>query len=212
MPLYHKNNTHILFTHIPKTAGSSITSAFRRAGYAVSHIIEPAKTGEPDGKPCNPQHYERALTKQRILNSVQPDYVFAVTREPLQRLMSEYTWRNPRANHHAKHSGYDATFFDAFQQWAMGVFEAYAKNPYVLDNHIRPQTEFILEHSATFDIGSLSALCDQLKKYGVLEFGYENKSGGNTPPNTFKAHSGFVRAFYRVYEKDYEELNYDRPF
>ena len=208
LPVYTHNNEHTLFVHIPKCGGSSITQGFRDAGYSVSFLNEPARTGSPDQKPCNPQHYHRPLVEQHILSNIKPAYAFTITRDPLQRLISEYTWRVPHMNTHINKCGYDSHFFQGFQYWAMIQFEMYHKNNYTGDNHIRPQTDFLMSDVEQFDINNTDTLACILG----INIGRHNVSKSVQPPKTFSANIGFVKRFYELYLGDYEELGYAKPF
>ena len=84
------------------------------------------------GQPCTPQHYEIEMLEQRY-----PDYKkhspFAILRDPWARTCSEYQWTNRNAQ------------WGELDHWLDSKLSIYIKNQnhYVLDNHLRPQHEFV---------------------------------------------------------------------
>ena len=210
MPLYSRRDNRILFIHIPKTAGSSITSAFRKACYVVQYLNEPARTGTRDKKPCNPQHYHAELIKEKILPECKWfdfTYQFAITREPLQRLFSEFDWRLPHHKSQNKNK-----YYTQFEQWALHMLEERKHNPYVGDNHMRPQSEFIMPDVDVFDISELALLQAHLNKYGIHNIPRVNVTAKQPRPQTYQASNKFIDAFYDAYLVDYEQLGYTKPF
>ena len=64
------------------------------------------------------------------------DHSFAVLRDPVERLKSEYRHRAKRAASLGKQ-------IDDFDTWAPRVLKRSLRKPYLFDNHIRPQSEFV---------------------------------------------------------------------
>ena len=93
MPVYERGGRRVLFVHVPKTGGTSIEAAFRRAGFEESYR---SKTLTARG--CRPQHLTAADLVEEF-PGLPFDYVFAVVRDPGARLGSERVWR---AGHLAK--------------------------------------------------------------------------------------------------------------
>ncbi len=127
MTLLSANGKLFYFAHIPKTGGSSVETAMRKAGARRAlHFHK-----RLDFVRCNLQHMHAELFD----TFVPPKFYnkgFCVIRHPIARLVSEYRWRQ--------------TLDQAslpFDPWVRRQIAAYAQNPYVLDNHMRPQHEFI---------------------------------------------------------------------
>jgi hypothetical protein len=91
------------------------------------------------------------------------DETFAVIRDPIERLISEYRYRATRYSSGEKHSkdtsegdqktvelDWDKTFHGTFEAWVDVVFDRCFKNPRTCDNHIRPQSDFIGPNSKIF--------------------------------------------------------------
>lgn len=131
MPLYEHRGRRVLFVHIPKTGGTSIEAAFRRADFEESY-----RSTSLTSYGCHPQH----LTAKNLVEEFPGlpfDYVFAVVRDPVARFGSERVWR---AGHKAK-AGKPIPDFDSF---ANDWLDRYEANPSVGGNHFRPQIEFLL--------------------------------------------------------------------
>ncbi|NIZ61757.1 hypothetical protein DL239_12325 [Sedimentitalea sp. CY04] len=134
MPIYKKNGKAVLFVHIPKSAGTTVDHIFLSNGWKVTFqdgggradtILRHMK--------CSFQHFHASLLTQMI-NPHSFDAVFTILRNPLSRLKSEYRWRMEHG------SGPQIEF----NTWVTRMFRAYYRNRFVLDNHIRPQGQFIL--------------------------------------------------------------------
>lgn len=133
MPIYVKDDRSVLFVHVPKAGGTTLERMFRRDGW-TEHMRE-TRQSDPQVFPlwrCSPQHLHAELLES-IFAIERFDVVFMVTREPLARFRSEYAMRHTRD---------PRTDAEAVEAWADTVLAKYEENPYVLDNHLRPQHEF----------------------------------------------------------------------
>lgn len=131
MTVFRKDLLNILYVHVPKTGGGSIHGFFEKAGFET-HFCDTSseKTGFNALRTCSPQHYHAFLLKRTLLLQ-KFDYIFLTVRHPIDRLKSEFIWRN---------RGPDC---DA-SEWANQMLDRYARNPFLHDNHFRPQHEFHL--------------------------------------------------------------------
>ena len=69
------------------------------------------------------------------------DYVFMTVREPIARLKSEFHYRTRGAGRGSAFRQLRVPIsFDAWVRWTLA---RYRKDPYVWDNHVRPQHEFL---------------------------------------------------------------------
>ena len=149
MPLSKINGKLLHFVHIPKTGGSCITSYLRAKGpiaFYSREALEWSKT--------TPQHIETA-TQRVLLPEGFCDHRFCILRNPFERVLSEYRYRATRRNNAGNlpdHIGpgdkltveldWDTEFCGTFDDWVQKIFSEQIINPYVSDNHIRPQIEF----------------------------------------------------------------------
>jgi hypothetical protein len=160
VPVFSKADRSVLFVHIPKAAGSTLERMFVRSGWKMA-LRETRKTHPQlmSLRRCSPQHYHAALL-QELFAVDRFDAVFTVSREPVSRFRSEYLMRNnedPRT---------DAASVDA---WAEVVLERRSTDPYALDNHLRPQHEFLLPGAQAYRLedGLDSTVSDLNERFGL---------------------------------------------
>ncbi|HET7385984.1 MAG TPA: sulfotransferase family 2 domain-containing protein [Nocardioidaceae bacterium] len=141
MPVYRREDTNVLFVHVPKTGGTTIERVFRTAGFKEHYRDSKVGQGTLNRlRLCSPQHMHTALL-QGLFHLDRFDVVFMVVRDPIARFRSEFAMRHkadvPLEEHRV-------------ERWADKVFSTYARNPYTLDNHLRPQSEFYLPGATVF--------------------------------------------------------------
>lgn len=128
MPLYRHNDRAILLIHIPKTGGSSIEEMLVEAG-----ALQALKFHKRlDYSACTPQHMHWELLCRWVPKSFY-NFSLVIVRNPFDRLASEYAWRVRLADEPIA----------SFNDWVRTALRRYEKNPFVHDNHIRPQVEFV---------------------------------------------------------------------
>lgn len=161
MPIYssseHKLN--ILFLHVPKCGGGSIEKFFRNNGFVEEfRCIDRRLLGLYR---CSPQHWHRSML-ECVLRMDSFDYIFSVVRDPVARLVSEYKWR---LAHPSAANGIDL--------WYEHVRDLFLRDPYLFDNHMRAQVEFLVPSAKVFRLeGSLQAVVDRI----ALDLGMRFKS------------------------------------
>jgi len=133
MPIFVKGRIRCLYVHIPKAGGTSLKQSLRRHGWEEQLSVRGQPVQALQHLRCSPQHYHRELLEQ-LLRLEAFDLAFTVCRHPFSRMKSEYYWQRdnglaPSLDPHA---------------WFEAVLAAYAHDPYVYDNHLRPQQDFIL--------------------------------------------------------------------
>ncbi|MBU1835965.1 MAG: sulfotransferase family protein, partial [Alphaproteobacteria bacterium] len=109
-----------------------------------------------------PQHMERASHSILIPEGF-ADHSFAILRDPMDRLLSEYRYRALRRNRPRDLPTYigphdeltveldwETEFHGSFDQWVATIFAGHSSDPYLCDNHVRPQADFICEHAQLF--------------------------------------------------------------
>lgn len=144
MPVARINGRLIVFFHIPKCGGETTEKYLQSVSEAQS---PPSLMRPPDRSllPCSPQHLHGAALRH-LFRPKFFDYGFAIIRDPVARIISEYRFRaEPRR---AK-----AQRVPEFPDWWRRTRQRYACNPFILDNHIRPQAEFVApELARRFDV------------------------------------------------------------
>jgi hypothetical protein len=144
MPLARIGDKILFFTHIPKTGGSSVEAYLDLKGAVALRFKRRMGWSETTA-----QHME-ARIHTRLVPDGFYDASFAVLRDPVARMVSEYRYRCDR---------YDGQ--RPFPAWVRAAFDAYGRNPYVYDNHIRPQAEFLRPGMVLFRLeAGMREVCD----------------------------------------------------
>lgn len=194
MTLLSANGKLFYFAHIPKTGGSSIETAMRKAGARRAlHFHK-----RLDYVRCNLQHMHAELFDTFVPPKFY-DAGFCVIRHPIARLVSEYRWRQ--------------TLDQAklpFDIWVRRQIAAYATDPYVLDNHIRPQHAFIgrkikvfrFEHGMDAILGNISQMTGL-----ALNPDTHVRRPGTREPLTWSPETRALAL--RFYDGDFGPLDYD---
>ena len=135
----------IWFAHCPKAGGTSVERFLvDRFGDGVGHLhwgwdLWWKRGGWRCANPPNsPQHliWEDA---QRALPCA-PDVVFALVRDPVARLVSEYRYQG-RTRRGTRAGRLLARL--PFSLWLRLMLCVMRCNPYAFDNHLRPQSDFV---------------------------------------------------------------------
>lgn len=142
MPICTINQKSVLFVHIPKCGGSSLERLLQRqAGVKPSYLDEGKGSYFNTLRRCSPQHMHAAILDQVfVLNRF--DLIFAVCRDPEARVRSEYNMR-------FSHAG--PTQPD-INQWYVKARKMRRNNPYLYDNHLRPQVEFVVPGAVLYKL------------------------------------------------------------
>jgi hypothetical protein len=199
MPLFRFERAIVLFIHVPKTGGSSIEAALRRMGGRPALLTN---TTQGYAK-CTPQHMQA-----EILSSFVPDDFydlrFAVVRDPQSRLVSEFKMRRVGR----KKRGLAPL---SFASWVTQTFKRYESNPYVFDNHIRPQTALIPEGTQVFRLedGLEAALANVASRLDLAVPKLPRMRQGATDPVAVPATT--ARKIAAFYSDDYTRFGYSVP-
>lgn len=133
MPIYFIEGRVILFAHVPKTGGGSVHTILHRLGRSA--LIFPRRA---TGMECSPQHFHAEML-DTLFRGFTFDLKFMFTRHPLERLKSEYRMRSEIAKQHGRPPLPD------FNTWWKRQLERVKDNPFHLDNHLRPQHQFLMQ-------------------------------------------------------------------
>lgn len=137
MPLIRYKDKVVLFVHIPKTGGTSIEDAMTQSGAVVALRYGSRFKGFMK---TTFQHLNADIYSQVIPPDFY-DYAFALSRHPVSRLVSEYFYRRKRGDKERP-----------FDEWVHHALDTHARTPYGMDNHIRPQVDFLIPDVAVFRI------------------------------------------------------------
>ncbi len=135
MQIFETPKGQVLFIHIPKTGGSTITNELRR-----HHQVSMNTNSVWPGYQCTPQHlYAGPLAELFQLAALA--HVFTVVRQPVDSIRSEYNWNQ-------KNRSLKMPFWLRVRT---KLFQA-RNSPYLDDNHLRPQEEFLCLNTEVFKL------------------------------------------------------------
>lgn len=146
MPLVFAGEKRIFFAHVPKTGGTSVEDyLIERFGNICmlnrrwsDQTRRSGNLRKGVGLIVPPQHLAAADLKELLPERI--DYSFAVVRDPVKRMISEYNFHQPGIG------GMPISF----SLWLRLVLGACRRCPTVLENHIRPQTDLTPEDCEIF--------------------------------------------------------------
>jgi hypothetical protein len=109
-----------------------------------------------------------------LVRSAFYDYAFMVTRDPVNRLISQYKMRRQARVRRVTRLGIELDF-PPFDEWVRSTLQKYSDDPYIHDNHIRPQHEF---HSSGVEVFKFEEGLEKVraKLHKLLEIGPENET------------------------------------
>lgn len=131
MPYIELDGHRILYIHVPKTGGTTIESWLGSLAPLRFRTV-----GVPSALNCTAQHL-RYEDFEELFGAGAFDYAFMTVRNPYDRLASEYRMQCELAQ--------DSFFgeMQRFTPWLDRTVARFGRDPFVLDNHIRPQWEFL---------------------------------------------------------------------
>ena len=209
MPVFIKGERAILFVHVPRTGGSSITSFLGRCGWA-SHDVDPKSVYDASSpnyyRRVSPQHWDSERLTQ-IYRLERFEAIIQFVRHPLQRTASEYRWRRSAPDTAGRKTTLE------FSAWWNQVCSEYAREPSVLDNHIRPQSDFLLPGAHIGFFGQ-DVNPSFFAKLGLCDIAPNTQNTfpqlNATDRTIWKEVLGQKGQIETFYAKDYENFGFDR--
>lgn len=212
MPVFTKGDVNVLFIHIPKTAGSSVTALFRSRGWGITYEDRSSLTtpGDPNFlRTVSPQHMHAQLI-EGLFDLSRFDLVFSLTRHPIDRFRSEFTFRHPSLD-------LSKLTPETVENWWNQQMSNFKLNKSILDNHLRPQVDFITKTSRVLrlesGLGEVSALerginpeLSSSKELVDALVPFENR--GNFESSLVPISKKLSKALSRFYRKDFELSGY----
>jgi hypothetical protein len=201
MPVFIKDHFRVLFVHVPKTGGTAVEFFFEKNGFAVSFVDRGGANSLVPVMKCSPQHMHAAMLRE-ILHLRGFGYMFMTVRNPIDRLVSEYRMRAVMQSQ-----------IDDIDAWIDYVLGAYGGNNFMIDNHIRPQSEFWLPGCEVFkqEHGFGAAWVRHLRDKIACDFAHTEvevamRFGAVAPRRPSVASLRRIREFYAG---DFELFGYD---
>ena len=204
MTLFLQNNLSILFLHVPKCGGSSIDRLFKNNGY--SSTLEMRGLPPQACLTASPQHQTCEKLKS-ILNTKELSDIFIMTRDPYERIISEYNWQFREKDHCDK---------PELNQWIIDSLNKASQNKNYSDNHFRQSIDFIDEAvpCKIFKLEEGIEFVEEffIRKQGsleVIEIPNEKRAEGYLDSNREpELSSEAIQAINHFYEYDFKAFGY----
>lgn len=191
MPIISAENDLVLFVHIPKTGGTTIEKVF---GGNVLHsvsIMESSLT-------VNAQHLDKFDIDMLGLRKLAPRS-FTVVRNPYDRIESEYF-----------HFHRDRKTRLSFRAFLVYVRFRKNLNPWVFDNHIRPQSDFVFESTKIyyFERGFSEITKSISAEFGLPVIVALKRFNQAREKWQILKSTGCVRIINEMYQTDFDRFHY----
>lgn len=207
MPLYqYRKNTQektFLFIHVPKTGGTAVETFFRAVGF-TGFFDPPTYMPVRPYLRVPPAHFDYEVLRRLFeLDSL---YSFAIVRDPVKRMVSQYKWSLEKS------TSAEALANTSFSDFLRIMFSEYRRNENIAAGHFKPQVRFvgdkvskIFKYEAGLEIIIRSVLEDiGFRPQGELKLPLVNNSSmRRVEPSA--ADIGLIRDFYA---EDYEAFGY----
>lgn len=199
MPVFEINGRRILFIHIPKNAGTSISEYLSR--HSPKRFDMPLRIY---GRRLRPRHLHAAAL-QDIFFSGMFDFAFMVARNPISKILSEYSYQRKQAGFHWQN-------FVGFDRWLDYSLWRRAQDPWFRENHFRPQSEFECFDCEVFRIeDGLDRIIPRISEVSKtkLEGGFK-RDNASVKTNVAPAEHSLARIL-DIYRGDFERYGYEIP-
>lgn len=205
MPFFQRDDKLLFFVHVPKAGGSSIEDyLIRRFGNIFLYAGGPRERAGKGGALMVPVTHLCAWDLEELLPR-RIDLVFAVVRNPLDRILSEYRWQK----------GASRASRLSFSSWLRVMIEAARKDPRAYDNHIRPISDLVPQTADAFHledgltrmvarIDDATGTCAPDIKIGRLK----DRAGTSDPIQLSRQDVELIADYYA---EDYERFGYALP-
>lgn len=203
MPVFFNGSKRILFVHVPKAGGTSIEMFFEANGFKTAYLD---RGGSPESlnpvRTCSPQHMHAALLTS-LFNVAAFDYVFLTVRHPVGRLVSKFVMDQGGTESVA-----------AFERWVFATLPRAFADPGWMDNHLRPQADFLLPGADIFKLedGFGESFVARLEARIGLNFGKREvrreMHAPAQPPDFAKVQPGLQDLIRTCYAKDFDTFGY----
>lgn len=212
MPFFKTAGQIVYFAHVPKCAGTSVEDYLITRFGPLAMLDRRFLSAPPETRwsRTSPQHIDWQ-NLQTILPATMIDAVFTVVRHPVARAESAFHFQIG-----VEHSIPPET---RFSDWLREQIRMMQADPFVLDAHMRPQTDFAPEEAAVFHMEhGLDALVPWLDALagnsdGPRTIGHSNKrkSGkatGKDAPARAKLGPEDIALIEEAYAADFARFGY----
>lgn len=145
MPIFRGAGKLFYFAHVPKCGGSSV-ELYLKERFGAIGLVDHRYLSVPEDRRwsrTSPQHVDwESLT--RFFPETMFDGVFTVVRHPVARIVSDYVFQIDVEKTIAPGT--------SFADWLRAAFAEYGSDPFLVDNHIRPQVDFAPDGCVVFHL------------------------------------------------------------
>jgi hypothetical protein len=211
MPFFRTAGKIVYFAHVPKCGGTSVENYLTERFGPLAMLDRRFQSGDPAMRwsRTSPQHIDwRSL--RTILPPDYIDAVFTMVRHPIARAESAYHFQ----------IGVEKTVAPEtpFSDWLADQVARLERDPFALDNHMRPQTDFVPEGAAVFHLehgpDALIPYLDGLAggADGPRAIGHSNKRASGAqkaapPPHQIPGPADLAQ-LVEIYGADFERFGY----
>lgn len=203
MPVAMINGKRILFMHVPKAAGSSVTAFLEAHGEILFN--DPVRSSRGS---FHPRHQPADIVA-KFYSPADFDYAFMICRHPVDRLVSEYRYqRMPKRGR----SGSRLARLLPFSLWLRVSLYLARRNPGYRDNHFRPQHEYVFKGCEVFRLeDGLEPVLGRLREITGLSGEAREEMANRSPSIEVRPATSDVELIARRYARDFAELGYALP-
>lgn len=211
MPFFRTAGKIVYFAHVPKCGGTSVEDYLIERFGPLAMLDRRFQSHDPATRwsRTSPQH----IDWQSLQTILPPDFidaVFSVVRHPVARAESSFHFQ----------LGVERAIPEGttFGDWLRDQIAMLKADPFVMDSHMRPQSDFVPEGAAVFHMEhGLDALIPYLDGVvgnadGPRAIGHSNKRPGtaNTSANPARAtpSAGDIALLTDIYAKDFSRFGY----
>jgi len=184
-----------IFIHIPKTAGKSLTKVLGSGG--ACHLSW--------------RHYEAILESE-----IEKYYVFTVVRNPVDRLISSYSYMKEGGNQSKEDLIIKRNWIDPFNGLDEFIKQSLVKTDVVSSRKFRPQTTFLEDKSGyiapkikIFRFETLNHAYKEISAHLKIDkpLPHINSSNRHNKPSISLESADIIN---KVYEQDFYNFNYKK--
>ncbi len=171
-----------------------------------THLKNPNLHGKNQlGFPCSPQHFHAEII-QKMFSAESFRYAFTVVRNPFDRIISEYRFR-------ADIAARQKTELPEFNEWLESSLIKYDLDNYLLDNHIRPQIEFLIPGIDIYklEIGAAEILMQIQLKLPELKLKPPNIANASRSERP-QLNDASIKSVQSFYAEDFERFGYETEY
>jgi hypothetical protein len=206
-----KQQRSILFSHIPKTGGTSIAQVFQSMGFQEHYC---KNVDIRDFQRVTATHYDYEIL-DKLFHIEKFSTSFAIVRHPVKRFISDYKWAMSKTDYAANNPQLPSE--PNINDWVDFVFNQYEKNPYFMANHVKPQHLFVgpkIQKVYKFEDGLDVAFANVLATCGIkltsanpMSQGRYNSTSDVVLDTTLTQKS--LRRIEAFYAEDFKQFGYE---